>query len=57
MGTKDTMLIRIVVSRDEIDMERIKRYYKQMYNKEMYDDVKNDVSGDYKTILLALIGR
>ena len=57
LGTKDTMLIRIVVSRDEIDMERIKRYYKQMYNKEMYDDVKNDVSGDYKTILLALIGR
>ena len=57
LGTKDTMLIRIVVSRDEIDMERIKRYYKQMYNKEMYDDVKSDVSGDYKTILLALIGR
>ena len=57
LGTKDTMLIRIVVSRDEIDMERIKRYYKQMYNKEMYDDVKSDVSGDYKTILLALIGK
>ena len=57
LGTKDTMLIRILVSRDEIDMERIKRYYKQLYKVEMFDDVKNDVSGDYKTILLALIGR
>lgn len=57
MGTKDTMLIRILVSRDEIDMERIKRYYKQLYKKEMYDDVANDVSGDYKIVLLDLIGK
>ena len=51
------MLIRILVSRDEIDMERIKRYYKQLYKKEMYDDVANDVSGDYKIVLLDLIGK
>lgn len=57
LGTKDTMLIRILVSRDEIDMERIKRYYKQLYKKEMYDDVANDVSGDYKIVLLDLIGK
>ena len=55
-GTKDNILIRVIVSRDEIDIERIKRYYKQLYNKDMYDKIKEDVSGDYKNLLLELIG-
>lgn len=57
LGTKDNMLIRILVSRDEIDMERIKRYYKQLYKKSLYDAVKDDTSGDYRTLLLELIGK
>ena len=56
LGTNDTILIRVLVSRDEIDIERIKRYYKQLYNKTLYDAVKSDVSGDYAKLLLALIG-
>ena len=36
LGTKDTILIRIIVSRDEI-VHRIKRYYKQYYKKEKCD--------------------
>ena len=56
IGTKDTILIRVVVSRDEVDMYRIKRYYKQLYQKEMYEAIKDDVSGDYKNLLLELIG-
>ena len=55
-GTNDTILIRVLVSRDEIDLYRIKRYYKQLYQKEMYDAIKDDVSGDYKNLLLELIG-
>jgi len=56
-GTNDTILIRVLVSRDEIDINRIKRYYKQLYKKELYDAVSEDVSGDYKNLLLALIGK
>ena len=56
LGTKDTILIRVIVSRDEIDMYRIKRYYKQLYNIEMYEKIKDDTSGDYRNLLLELIG-
>ena len=57
LGTNDTILIRVVVSRDEIDMYRIKRYYKQLYKKKLYDDIKKDTSGDYRNLLLELIGQ
>ena len=57
LGTNDTILIRIIVSRDEIDMYRIKRYYKQLYNNSLYDDVKKDTSGDYRNLLLEIIGK
>ena len=32
--TNNTILISVLVSRDEIDINRIKRYYKQLYKKE-----------------------
>ena len=56
LGTNDTILIRVLVSRDEIDIGRIKRYYKQLYQKDLYTAVKEDVSGDYRNLLLELIG-
>ena len=57
LGTNDHLLIRVLVSRDEIDIERIKRYYKQLYKTTLYDAVKKDTSGDYQTLLLELIGK
>ena len=56
LGTKDHLLILVIVSRSEIDMPQIKQYYKQLFGKDMYDDVKNDISGDYRTLLLGIIG-
>ena len=56
LSTNDTIIIRVLVSRDEIDIKRIKRYYEQQYTVKLYDAVKNEISGDYQTILLALIG-
>ena len=54
LGTKDTKLIRILISRDEIDMPQIKDYYKKLYKKDMIDDIKGDTSGNYRKILIEL---
>ena len=53
-GTKDALLIRILVTRDEIDMPQIKEAYKRLYNKDMVKDIENDTSGDYKRLLVEL---
>ena len=55
LGTKDHLLIRVIVSRSEIDLPQIKQYYKQLFQKDLYEDVKNDISGDYRTLLLGII--
>ena len=56
LGTKDHLLIRVLVSRSEIDTPHIKQYYKQLSGKDMYEDVKNDISGDYRNLMLGIIG-
>ena len=55
--TNDNTLIRILVSRDEIDSDRIKRYYYQLYGITLYEHVSQKTSGDYKNLLLSLIGQ
>ncbi|XP_059470122.1 annexin B10-like isoform X4 [Neocloeon triangulifer] len=56
-GTNDTTLIRIIISRSEIDLANIKRAYEKIYNKTLISAVKqSETSGDYKKALLALIG-
>lgn len=55
-GTKDTTLIRIMVSRSEIDMLDIRQAYLQSYGKSLYTDISGDTSGDYKKLLLKLCG-
>ena len=57
LSTNDNIIIRVLVSRDEIDIKRIKRYYMQNYKIPLYDAVKGEISGDYQKILLALIGQ
>ena len=53
-GTKDHLLIRILITRDEIDMPAIKQYYKQLYGKDMVQAVKDDISGDYQKLMVEL---
>ena len=55
-GTNDTALIRVLVSRDEIDMPQIKQYYKQLYGKDLISDIKSDCAGDYEKLLVELAG-
>lgn len=54
IGTDDNLLIRILVTRDEIDMPQIKQYYKQIIKKDMLEDIKGDTSGDYRNLLIEL---
>ena len=53
-GTKDHLLIRILITRDEIDMPTIKQYYKQLYGKDMVEAIKSDISGDYQKLMVEL---
>lgn len=55
LGTDDESLIRIVVSRSEMDMKLIKETYYKIYDKHLQDAISGDTSGDYKKILIALI--
>uniref|UniRef100_A0A665UT86 Annexin n=1 Tax=Echeneis naucrates TaxID=173247 RepID=A0A665UT86_ECHNA len=55
-GTRKNILTRIMVSRSEIDMKRIKDEYKKNYGKTLYQDILDDTKGDYEKILLALSG-
>ncbi|CAH1988862.1 unnamed protein product [Acanthoscelides obtectus] len=56
LGTNDRQLIRLVVTRCEVDMVEIKREYQAMFGESLADAIKGDCSGDYKKCLLALIG-
>ena len=57
LGTDDSTLIRILVSRGEIDMNKIKQFYKLNFKKDMIEDIRSDTSGYYRKILLELASR
>ncbi|KAL5111960.1 Annexin A7 [Taenia crassiceps] len=56
MGTDDDSLIRVIVTRCEIDMVQIKDAFKAEYEETLGDFIKDDTSGDYRLALLTLIG-
>lgn len=56
IGTNNDDLQRILIWRSEIDLSEIKFEYQAMYGRSLYDDVKSELNGNYKRLLLALIG-
>ena len=56
LGTNDSALIRVIVTRTEIDMQYIKAEYRKEYKKTLNDAVNSETSGHYRTFLLALLG-
>ena len=54
-GTYDNILIRVLVSRDEIDLPQIKHMYLANYGHSVEDAINEDTSGDYKRLLIALV--
>ncbi|XP_022244045.1 annexin-B12-like, partial [Limulus polyphemus] len=55
VGTDDQVLIRIVATRCEIDMKKIKRQYQKLYQNSLEEAIVNDTSGNYRTLLVTLI--
>ncbi|KAM3835709.1 annexin A7 isoform 2-T4 [Vipera latastei] len=56
-GTDDSMLVRIIVTRSEIDLVQIKQLFTQMYHKTLATMISSDTGGDYRRLLLAIVGQ
>lgn len=56
LGTNDKSLIRLIVTRCEIDMADIKAEFEKKYEKTLLSFVRGDTSGNYRRALLKLIG-
>jgi len=54
-GTKDDTLIRVIVSRSEIDLVQIKAEFQRTHGKTLEATIEDDTSGDYKKMLLAIV--
>ncbi|XP_076897120.1 annexin D5-like [Bidens hawaiensis] len=56
LGTDDKTLMRIIVTRAEMDMQYIKAEYRNKYSKTLNELVHSETSGNYRTFLLSLLG-
>ncbi|XP_043199208.1 annexin A7-like isoform X2 [Amphibalanus amphitrite] len=54
-GTRDSDLIRLIVSRSEYDLANIKQEYLRRYGHAMEKDISGETSGDYKRALVMLV--
>ncbi|KAK4754177.1 hypothetical protein SAY87_002281 [Trapa incisa] len=56
LGTDERALIRVITTRAEFDMERIKEEYQRRNTVPLDRAIAGDTTGDYEKMLLALIG-
>lgn len=56
LGTDDTKLMRVIITRSEIDLQYIKGEYLKKYKKTLNDAVHSETSGHYRAFLLSLLG-
>lgn len=57
LGTDEEALTRVVVTRAEVDMKRIVEEYYRRNSVPFGQAIKGDTSGDYESMLLALVGK
>ncbi|KAI5700764.1 hypothetical protein M8J75_002657 [Diaphorina citri] len=55
-GTDDATLMRILISRSEIDLENIKREFERRYERTLKSAIEADTYGYYKDALLSILG-
>ncbi|XP_073695678.1 annexin A3-like [Garra rufa] len=56
IGTDETALARVMVSRGEVDMMDIKAEYMKLYKRSLHKEIGSDVSGDYGDCLKMICG-
>lgn len=49
-------IIRVIVSRSEIDLIKVKKRYKELYNRSLQEAVKSKINGNFQNLLNSLIG-
>nr|XP_034981919.1 annexin A13 isoform X2 [Zootoca vivipara] len=54
-GTDEETLIRILVTRAEIDLQTIKERFQQMYSRSLAEAIRSETSGDFRKLLLSLL--
>ena len=52
----ENIILRILITRRDIDLEKIKQCYFQLYNKTLINDIKNFFSGDSYKLISNIIG-
>ncbi|KAM9841303.1 annexin A1-like [Aulostomus maculatus] len=55
-GTCEETLIRVLVSRSEVDLKKIIEQYRAMYDTSLQEDILNDTKTHFQKILLGLCG-
>ena len=55
LGTDEETLTRLVVTRCEKDMVQVKQCFQQRYHKSLEKWIEEDVGGDYRRALIALV--
>jgi hypothetical protein len=55
-GTNENCIVRVLVSRCEVDMVQIKQKFEDLYKKTLVSFLKDDISGDFLRASLTLIG-
>ncbi|XP_073423295.1 annexin A9 [Dendrobates tinctorius] len=54
LGTDDSTLIRILISRSEVDLLSIRVAYRRKYGKSLYSTIQSEAKGNYRSALLLL---
>jgi annexin A6 len=55
LGTDDRSLIELICTRNGGEMRRLKEAFQRLYSRSMTDAVRDDTSGDYGRLLVAMI--
>jgi len=51
LGTNDTALIRIIISRREVDLYEIAEAYKTLFGKSLKEAIHSEISGNYRLLV------